>query len=156
MNVEFINPFLVAISNVLKEVIPEIKVTRGQLVKRNAPMMSKGCASLIGITGDVEGRVVFDMSKQTAINFASTMNGEKFNEFDYMVSSTINEMANMICGGAITILNNNGKVLDISAPTIFTGQDLELYDSSMLKEAVVVPISTDLGDIYVNVAIREV
>ncbi|MDD5456555.1 MAG: chemotaxis protein CheX [Candidatus Margulisbacteria bacterium] len=155
MNVEYINPFLVAISNVLKEVIPDIKVTRGQLIKRNTPMITKGCASLIGITGDVEGRVVFDMLKQTAVNIASSMNGEKFETFDYMVSSTINEMANMICGGAITILNNNGKNLDISAPTIFTGQDLELYDSSMLSEAIIVPINTDLGEIFVNVAIRE-
>ena len=84
------------------------------------------------------------------------MNGETFNEFDYMVSSTINELANMVCGGAITILNNNGKNLDISAPTIFTGNDLELYDSNVLKEAVVVPIHTNLGDIFVNVAIKEI
>ena len=119
-------------------------------------MTSHGCASLIGITGSVEGRVVFDMSKQTALNIAGGMNGETFNEFDYMVSSTINELANMVCGGAITILNNNGKNLDISAPTIFTGNDLELYDSNVLKEAVVVPIHTNLGDIFVNVAIKEI
>ena len=155
MNVEYINPFLVAISNVLKEVIPDIKVTRGQLTKKVAPMSTRGCASLIGITGDVEGRVVFDMSKQTAINLAGAMNGETFDVFDFMVSSTINEMANMICGGAITILNNNGKNLDISAPTIFTGNDLELYDSSVLGEAIIVPIATDLGELFVNVAVRD-
>ncbi len=155
MNVEYINPFLVSISNVLREIIPEIQVQRGQLVKRNAPMISLGCASLISIMGTVEGRVVFDMSKETAIKIASAMNGEEFSSFDFMVSSTVNELSNMICGGAITILNNMGKVMDISAPTIFTGKDLELYDSSLLKEAVIVPVNTNLGDIFINVSIRE-
>lgn len=155
MNVEYINPFLVSISNVLREIIPDIQVQRGQLVKRNAPMVSLGCASLITIMGTVEGRVVFDMTKETAIKIAAAMNGEEFSSFDFMVSSTINELSNMICGGAITILNNMGKVMDISAPTIFTGKDLELYDSSLLKEAVVVPVNTNLGDIFINVAIRE-
>jgi chemotaxis protein CheX len=155
MNVEYINPFLVSISNVLREIVPEIQVQRGQLVKRNSPMVSYGCASLISIVGGVEGRVVFDMSKETAVNIAGAMNGELFNQFDFMVSSTVNEMANMICGGAVTILNNMGKNLDISAPMIFTGKDLELYDSNLLREAVVVPIHTNLGDIFVNVAIRD-
>mgnify|MGYP001565675013 CR=1 FL=1 len=154
MDVEYINPFLVSIRNVLHEIIPEIQIQRGQLAKRNAPMVSLGCASLVGIVGSIEGRVVLDMTKETAIAIAGAMNDETFTQFDFMVSSTINEMANMICGGAITILNNMGKHLDISAPTIFVGKDLELYDSNLLKEAVVVPIHTNFGDIFVNVAIR--
>lgn len=155
MNVEYINPFLVSISNVLKEVIPHIDIVRGPLEKRLTPMITKGCASLIGVTGDIEGRVVFDMTKETALKIAGAMNGEVFTIFDFMVSSTINELANMICGGAITILNNNGKKLNISAPTIFTGQDLELYDSSLVGEAVIVPINTALGQLFVNVAVRD-
>jgi len=155
MNVEYINPFLVSISNVLREVIPDIKVTRGQLLKRSTPMITQGCASVIGITGEVEGRVIFDMTKETAMSISSAMNNEKLEQFDFMVSSTINELANMICGGAITILNNNGRNLDISAPTIFTGTNLELYDSSLMGEAVIVPINTDVGEIFVNVALHK-
>ncbi|MDD5456662.1 MAG: chemotaxis protein CheX [Candidatus Margulisbacteria bacterium] len=152
MNVDFINPFIIATTNVLKEIIPDIEMTRGTLGKQKNPIVTRGCASLIGVTGDVEGRVVLDMDQQTAINLAGGMLSEKLDHFDNLVSSTINEIANMICGGAISILINAGKNLDISAPTMFTGRNLEIYDSAKVGEALVVPIESNYGQIIINVA----
>jgi len=141
-----------ATTNVLKEIIPDIEMTRGALGKQKNPIVTRGCASLIGVTGDVEGRVVLDMDQQTAVNLAGGMLGEKMDHFDNLVSSTINEIANMICGGAISILINTGKNLDISAPTMFTGRNLEIYDSATVGEAIVVPIDSNYGQIIINVA----
>jgi chemotaxis protein CheX len=155
MRVEYINPFIQAATNTLKELIPNMTFERGQLSTSDSPIFCGGCASVIGITGQVEGRVIFDMTKDAAIKIAGGMNEEEFAEFDSMVSSSINELANIISGGAITILNNNGYELDISAPTVFTGESLELYDPQTLGASIIVPINTNFGELKINVAMRD-
>ena len=69
--------------------------------------------------------------------------------------SSINEIANMICGRAISILNDSGKKLDISAPTIFVGQEMTLYDSSIVGEALVIPLKSNFGELFINVALTD-
>ncbi len=155
MKVEYINPFIGSVITVFREVLPEITITRGQLQVSSSPMGTKGCAALIGITGQLEGRVILDMSKETAIKIAGVMNNEAMTQFDSMVASTINELANMISGGAITALNNMGAHFDITAPTMFTGPSITLYDGSSLGEAVIIPLATNYGEFYINVAIKD-
>lgn len=154
MLADFINPFLSSINNVLTEVVPNIQIQRGQLSKQKNPVKTKGCSSLISITGEIEGRVVLDMNKDTAIKISNAFIDEELDDFE-VVSSTINELANMICGGAITILGNSGKKVDISAPTMFLGENMEIYDSSAVGDAIVVPVETNYGNLYVNVAMTE-
>ena len=155
MKAEYINPFLVAVAGVLQELIPDLEIERLPLQKLSTPMLTKGCASLIGVTGEVEGRVVFEMEINVAVKLASGMIGEELTEFDTMVSSSINEIANMICGRAISILNDSGKKLDISAPTIFVGQEMTLYDSSIVGEALVIPLKSNFGELFINVALTD-
>jgi len=154
MLADFINPFLSSINNVLTEVVPSIQIHRGPLSKQKNPLTTKGCASLISITGQIEGRVVLDMDKATAIKISNAFIDEELDNFD-VVSSTINELANMICGGAITILANSGRKVDISAPTMFLGVNMEIYDSNAVGDAIVVPVETNYGNLYVNVAMTE-
>ena len=155
MKAEYINPFLSTITAVLKELVPDIQVERGNLQLKEPPIIVSGCASLIGVAGTAEGRVILDMTKEVAVAIASASNPEKFTEFNSFVASTINEITNMICGGAITQLNSQGFKMDISTPSLFVGEDLELFDTSSVKESIVIPIKTNYGDIIVNVALSE-
>jgi chemotaxis protein CheX len=75
MRVEYINPFVEAAFNVLKEVLGT-DVKRGDLYLKSTTMQIQGVAALVGLAGDVEGRVLFDMTKSTALEVASGMNGE--------------------------------------------------------------------------------
>jgi chemotaxis protein CheX len=155
MRVEYINPFVEAAFNVLKEVT-QVEVKRGDLYLKNSSMKIMGVAALVGLAGDVEGRVLFDMTKETALHVVSIMNGgEKFTLLDEMAKATITELANMITGQAITKLHDLGFKFDLTPPALFSGDNMEI--SNTLKvEALIVPMELQgIGNIEVNVVVRE-
>lgn len=156
MRVEYINPFVESAYNVLKEVLNS-EVNRGDLFLKSTSMPVLGVAAVVGLAGDVEGRVLFDMTKETAINIAAAMlegmDLEKPTELDEMGKATITELANMITGQSVTKLHNLGFQFDLTPPAIFTGENMEVSDTGV--EALIVPMEIPQGKIEINVAIRE-
>ncbi|MCX7949994.1 MAG: chemotaxis protein CheX [Treponemataceae bacterium] len=147
-----ITPFVEAAFNVLKEVL-QADIRRGELYLKSTTMPVLGVAALVGLAGDVEGRVMFDMSKPTALAVASAMNGEQLSNFDELVKATITELANMITAQAVTKLHDLGFRFDLTPPALFTGDNMEVSDHEV--EALIVPMETPQGKIEINVAIRE-
>jgi chemotaxis protein CheX len=159
MRVEYINPFVEAAFNVLKEVL-NTDVKRGDLFLKSSSMQIMGVAAMVGLAGDVEGRVLFDMNKETALFVVSAMNGEEFKVMDEMAKATIQELANMITAQAVTKLHDLGFKFDLTPPALFTGDNMEV-SSNMGKEveALIVPMQLGAdgasGKIEINVVIRE-
>ena len=159
MRVEYINPFVEAAFNVLKEVM-NADVKRGDLYLKSSTMAIRGVAALVGLAGDVEGRVLFDMDKETALLVVSCMNQEEFKILDEMAKATIQELANMITAQAVTKLHDLGFKFDLTPPALFTGDNMEV-SSNMGKEveALIVPMNVATGNktgkIEINVVIRE-
>ncbi|MBN1241593.1 MAG: chemotaxis protein CheX [Spirochaetales bacterium] len=152
MRVEYINPFVESAFNVLKEVL-QGDIKRGELYLKSTSMPVMGVAALVGLAGDVEGRVLFDMEKASALKIASAMNGEQLTAMDELVKATITELANMITAQAVTKLHELGFRFDLTPPAIFTGDNMEVSDQDV--EALIVPMETPQGKIEINVAIRE-
>ncbi|MDR2102715.1 MAG: chemotaxis protein CheX [Treponema sp.] len=157
MRVEYINPFVEAAFNVLKEVL-NTDVKRGDLYLKSSTMSIMGVAALVGLAGDVEGRVLFDMTKETALFVAGAMNGEEFKTLDEMVKATITELANMITAQAVTKLHDLGFKFDLTPPALFTGENMEI-SNNLEVEALIVPMEIGSGGkngkIEINVVIRE-
>lgn len=163
MRVEYINPFVESAFSVLKEVM-NAEVKRGEISLKSTSTSIKGAAALVGLAGDVEGRVLFDMTRDTALAVASVMaviagvlgEGEKFNTFDEMAKATIQELANMITARAVDKLHDLGYKFDLTPPALFTGDNMEVSTNLGEVEALVVPMELGPnGRIEVNVAIRE-
>jgi chemotaxis protein CheX len=153
MRVEYINPFVEAAFSVLKEVL-NTDVKRGDLYLKSTTMSIMGVAAIVGLAGDVEGRVVFDMTKQTALGIAGAMNGEAFTAMDELAKATIQELANMITAQAVTKLHDLGFKFDLTPPALFTGENMEISNREV--EALIVPMELGpLGKIEINVAVRE-
>ena len=158
MRVEYINPFVETSYRVLKELLEGSDVKRGDLYLKSTAMPVMGVAALVGLAGDVEGRVLFDMTFETALNIASKMNMEKMTKFDDMAKATISELANIITGQAVTKLHELGFKFDLTPPALFAGENMEiaaLSGGQESVEALIVPLITECGKIEVNVAIRE-
>ncbi|HEO65198.1 MAG TPA: chemotaxis protein CheX [Spirochaetes bacterium] len=152
MRLEYINPFVEASCDILEEVL-DVKIEKEELFLKETTVPILGVAVLIGLTGNVRGRVLIDMEQDTALKIAGIMNMEEIAVFDEMAKATITELANMIGGRAITELHNEGFDFEVSPPTIFTGTDMEV--SSPHLEAFIVPLDTPFGRIEVNVAVKE-
>jgi chemotaxis protein CheX len=155
MRVEYINPFVEASFNVLKEVLGGTEVKRGDPYLKPNSMSIMGVAVLVGLAGDVEGRVLLDMTRDTALKVAGAMNDETFTVLDELARATIQELANMITGHAVTRLHELGFKFDLTPPTLFTGENMEVSNGFNV-EALIVPMELpDFGKIEVNVAIHE-
>ena len=80
------------------------KVLKGDVrIYRNANHVG-GVIVFIGITGDLSGRLMFNMSKSTAFKLASALNSESITIIDDIFVSTIKEFVNMVAGSAINDL----------------------------------------------------
>jgi len=155
MRVEYINPFVESAFSVLKEVM-NAEVKRGEIYLKPTTMSIQGVAALVGLAGDVEGRVLFDMTKETALHVAGAMNQEEFKTFDELAKATIQELANMITAQAVTKLHDLGFKFDLTPPALFTGENMEVSTNLGEVEALIVPMELgNNGKIEVNVAIRE-
>lgn len=156
MRVEYINPFVESAYNVLKEVL-QSEVNRGELYLKSTSVPVLGVAAIVGLAGDVEGRVLFDMSRDTAIKVASamleSMEMDPITELNDMGRATITELANMITGQAVTKLHNLNFKFDLTPPAIFTGDNMEVSNPDV--EALIVPMEVPMGKIEINVAVRE-
>jgi len=151
MNSEFIQPFIEAAIAAFEQ-STQSKVGRGPIKLQQSPMPTRGVASFIGIMGKVEGRLLLDLSRDTACKLTARLNGQESAEYDELVISTINELANIIGGRAVSALVNKGYKLEITPPTLFSGNDMEVSNFTM--ETVVIPIETEFGLVNVNLALK--
>ena len=156
MRVEYINPFVESAYNVLKQVL-NTEVNRGELYLKSTAMPVLGVAAIVGLAGDVEGRVMFDMTRDTAVKVASamleSMDMEPISTLNDMGRATINELANMITGQAVTKLYDLGFKFDLTPPSILSGENMEISNAGV--EALIVHVEVPQGKIEINVAIRE-
>ncbi|MBX3112506.1 MAG: chemotaxis protein CheX [Fimbriimonadaceae bacterium] len=153
MKVEYVSPFVGASINVVQTLIGTTP-NRGQLSARPQVFTSQQVNIVCGVTGDVEGQVIYGMSVVTADKIASAMCGTQIVTFDQLAASAIAELGNMISGNSATLLSQQGYVVDITPPTIVKGTNVKI--TTLDIPALVIPIEIgDLGHIEINVSLQE-
>ncbi len=152
MKVEYINPFITATFDILKNV-GSFNPQKGKLTLKNKPVPSYGVSVLVGVIGEVKGQVMYSMSEDTAMKIASAMMmGMPVTEFDEMAKSAISELSNMITGNASTSLASQGLEIDISPPTLITGSNVTVTTSAI--QTIVVPVEMEAGIFEINIALE--
>lgn len=126
MNVEYINPFIEASIGVIHQTTA-IKPSVGNIYLKNTPYGSGNVAVLIGLTGKIQGNVVISLNEALACRITSAMmGGMPIEAFDEIVKSAIAELSNMILGNTATIFSTKNISIDISPPTVLTGENMQL------------------------------
>jgi len=93
-------------------------------------------AIIIGISGKSKGRILLQGSLETTNEFALAMNfGDPFEDTKEMYFN-LAEFANMFCGRATTLVNNefNEREFWLTPPAIFSGEELELITPKIQSE----------------------
>lgn len=152
MRVEYINPFVESAMQILSATVSkDLKRMDISLKPSLTPMM--GVVIIVGLAGQVSGRLIIDMNRATALKVASAMNQEELKEFDELTFATLTELANMITGKAVTKLHELGFQFDLTPPALFTGDNIQISDNKI--ESLVVPIDMPQGKIEIIVGIKE-
>lgn len=118
MKAQYINPFLESASTVIQQVC-NVPITRGELTVKDVAFYDDHIWIKIGMTGQLEGDVIFGLHNQVALRVVSAMmGGFPIEELDELGKSAISELGNMISGNASTLLFNQGVAIDITPPQL--------------------------------------
>ncbi len=155
MKAEFINPFILATTEVLnQEMGRAIKIDKGPLAIAASYYTGNDITVMIGVTGTVQGIVMYGMSERTAKNIVSGMLKEPVPIMNPMVESAVAEMGNVITGIASRELEKAGYPCTLAPPTLISGKGVMI--STINIKRLQIPLNTEFGDIDVSVALREV
>lgn len=152
MRLDYLNPIVDSAVRALADVAGS-PVERGslRLIDRSRP--NNDVAAVIGMAGEVEGRIILEMDRGTAIAAASIMNREPFSDLTPYVLDTVMELANVMIARGVSVLNDRGFSFRLTPPLVFTGSSLASF-SSMELETLMVPLMTAAGVMNLNIALR--
>src|SRR5215208_7482212 len=151
MRLDFVKIFVDSTSQLIRELIgPSVDVHSMEM--KPCPVAGREVMAIIGLTGDAQGRVIFDMDLFTAVQLAGHLLGEHLPGMTPLVRSSIAELASMAIGRAISQINDEGTKLSMSPPTIITGSNLVSFDQCF--ETLVAPLSTSFGEVRMNITLQ--
>lgn len=152
MDGKIVKPFIDAVVSVLP-LLGLTDVKQGNVTVKEKLATTKDVTVLIGLSLELRGNVAYGLSDECAKNIASIMmGGMPVPLFDDMAQSAISELVNMVTANAATILENLGKKINISPPTLVTGENITVRISQV--QTVTIEFVTGAGIIELNVGLE--
>ncbi len=151
MSSAYILPFVDSVSNVFETML-QLPVTVGDPAIKPHETPAADVSGIIGMTGDVDGTVVLGFPTATAERAVAVFTGMDMAADHEDFADAIGELVNMISGGAKAKFV--GKHANISCPSVVIGAGHSVFGRKDVK-CVRIPCTCDLGDFYVDVAIRD-
>ena len=152
MRMDLIQPFINSADAVLAQAL-QSPISIENLSMEEEAYRRKGVAAEVGLTGEIEGRIIFDVDLGTAVQLASRLAGIAVSETDEdLVREAVCELANQIIGNAVTTLNDQGFHFHVRPPAFLTAE--QGSKSSADTEALVMGFRTASGNVFMNVALR--
>lgn len=153
MNVDFINPFVVSIAEILNTMA-------SMTVEQQKPFLKHGeqplgpVSAIIPMRGDtVHGSLAISFSDSAILKIASNMLGEEVTELDDTCHNLTGEITNMLSGGARKRLWEKGYNFDMAQPDLLDASQPLVHHAK--SPVVVIPFTTCAGDFYIEVALAE-
>lgn len=151
MRMELIQPFINAADAVFAEAL-QAPTRIVDLSMDEETYRRKGVAALIAIKGDIEGRVILDLAPEVAMRVANHLAGAPQPESEQVVRETVCELANMVIGNSVTLLNDQGFRFKVFPPEIHANE--VGLGGSTDTEAMVLCIETPCGEVYLNISMH--
>ena len=127
-SVEYMNPFLMAATSVIKDIC-QVDMKIGRPYVKTTEFASDSVIIMIGVTGEVRGQVLMSFPEAHALHVASKM----------------------MMGNAATILSTKGIAMDITPPTLCRGN---VYLKQSYSQNICVPLTSDEIHMELDIAIN--
>lgn len=142
MKAEYINPFIQSSINIVNQTTGTT-YKLGEVHLKSAPYSSSNVLVVIGFTGEISGNVVISFNNETACKIASSMMFMTVDTLDEISKSALGELCNMILGNTATLFSQSGINIDITPPTILTGDNIQLSNNK--SQIISIPLSNEQG-----------
>ncbi len=149
MDAKLVNPIIDAFIEVMPQMgFPMPRRQRIYLQDRN--VISNGVVLVVGFTRQMRGRVVYNMTADTARYIASTMMlGVPVTKFGELAQSALREMSNMLTARAATHFTQLGIDVDITTPELVINEDHTIK----ISDAHYLTVEMEIGGHKVDIAL---
>jgi chemotaxis protein CheX len=121
MKVEFINPFLASLINVLST-MAQTELTPGKPKVKKDEVARGDVSGLIGMVGpQTKGSFSISFDESLALTIMERMLGERPDEINEEVTDMVGEITNMVTGGAKNLLGEKGYDFEMATPIVVSG-----------------------------------
>jgi chemotaxis protein CheX len=121
MKVEFINPFLASLINVLST-MAQTELTPGKPKIKKDEVARGDVSGLIGMVGpQTKGSFSISFDESLALTIMERMLGERPDGINEEVTDMVGEITNMVTGGAKNLLGEKGYDFDMATPIVVSG-----------------------------------
>ena len=154
MDVNFVNPFLESIMNVV-ETMAQIKAKPQKPFKKEDSQSRGDVTGIIGMAGEqTKGSLAISFPESTIIELTSKILIEEISELDETVVDMVGEFTNVVTGGAKKILSERGYSFEMSIPTMVIGKG-HIIGHKTRGPIIVIPFETDVGDFFAELCFRD-
>jgi len=152
-DVNFINPFLEAVVNVLGT-MANVEASPGKPFINKTRTATGDVTGLIGVTGYAQGTISLSLSQGAILLIVNNMLSESYAEINDDIADAVGELTNMIAGQARGDLSKQGMSFKASTPTVTVGKGHKVKHVGKAP-VLAIPFSTSGGDLSVEVCFTE-
>ncbi len=152
-DVDFINPFLDAVINVLST-MAGIEAAPGKPYINRKRVAAGDVTGLIGVSGYTTGTISLTLEKEAILAIVNNMLSAGYTEIDDDIADAVGELTNMISGKARAQLSGQGMSLRASTPSVFIGRG-HTVEHVATAPILAIPFSTEHGGLVVEVCFTD-
>jgi chemotaxis protein CheX len=154
MKVEFINPFLASILNVLNT-MAKLEARPGKPAIKTSEVAKGDVTGLMGMTGEqAKGTFAITFTEPVILEITKRMLGEEVARIDDTVTDMVGEITNMVTGGAKRLLSEQGYRFDMAIPSVVAGKNHIIHHKSKAP-IIIVPFNTQAGNFFIEICFEE-
>ena len=146
------DPLFHATKEVFRLMLELDGVSESELTGKNTRDAAENVAVEIGLVGDMQGRIIYRFSKQTALRAVEILSGMDIAEIDDFVTSAICEIANIISGKTVSFLSEQKIVCDILPPRILSGEETDSPADAALESGF--ELNTAIGSVELDMLLK--
>lgn len=150
MKVEFVNPFLSSLINVL-ETMASLTLTPEKPKLKKNEVAHGDVSGLIGMVGpETKGSMSISFDESLALEVMQRMLGEAPEELNEEVTDMVGEITNMVTGGAKNLLGKKGYNFDMATPVVVAGKNHTITHKSEGPK-VMIPFTSPHGNATIEI-----
>jgi len=155
MNVDWINPFLNSMTNVLSTMANISATPQKPILKQDS--ISLGVLSgYIELQGEqTEGSLAISFDEPIILAITNNMLGENLTQVDETAKDMVGELTNMVCGGAKNILSDRGFNFELATPQVIKGAPHDITHLVKGGPVILLPFKAKEGEFFIEVCFKE-
>jgi len=155
MNVNFINPFLQSLLNVIST-MASMDLTPGKPQVKTDNLAKGDVSGLIGMVGpQTKGSLSITFEQKLVLQIMQNMLGENPGKINEEVTDLVGEITNMVTGGAKNLLGQKGYEFEMATPMVVSGKGHTISHKANGTK-IIMPFTSPYGTAFIEICFEDV